>query len=69
MRKKTIGYTIDPAHPPPLTIGQKAQIAALRAKPDREIDTSDIAPLTKEFWKRAVRNSFHKPMSQIQSKH
>jgi len=29
--------------------------------PDEAIDTSDIPPLTDEFWKNAVRNPFYKP--------
>ena len=61
MSKKTVKYEINPANPPPLTARQKAQLAALRARPDSEIDTSDIPPLTKEFWKSAVRNPFYKP--------
>ena len=61
MSKKTVRYELDPANPPPLTAKQLAQVAALRARPDSEIDTSDIPPLTKEFWKSAVRNPFYKP--------
>ena len=61
MSKKTVRYKIDPANPPTLTAKQLAQVAALRARPDSKIDTSDIPPLTKEFWKSAVRNPFYKP--------
>ena len=61
MSRKTVKHRIDPAAPPPLSVKEKAEIAALRSKPDREIETSDIAPLTKEFWKNAVRNPFYKP--------
>ena len=61
MSKKIIRYEFDPTKPPPLTAKQKAEIAALRARPDREIDTSDISELTDEFWKTAVRNPFYKP--------
>ena len=61
MSKKTIKYKIDPGNLPPLKAKQKAQVAALRARPDSEIDTSDIPPLTKEFWKSAVRDPFYKP--------
>ena len=63
MRRKTLRYELDLANPPPLTARQLAQVAALRARPDSEIDTSDIPPLTKEFWKSAVRNPFYKPTS------
>lgn len=61
MNRKTVKHEFDPANPPPLTAKQKAQMAALRARPDSEIDTSDIPQLTKEFWKNAVRNPFYKP--------
>lgn len=61
MRKKTVKFEFDPANPPPLTAKQKAEIAALRGRPDSEIDTGDIPPLTEEFWKNAVRNPFYKP--------
>ena len=61
MSKKTVKYELDLANPPPLTARQKAQVAALRTRSDSEIDTSDIPPLTKEFWKSAVRNPFYKP--------
>lgn len=61
MSKKTVRYELDPANPPPLKAKQKAQVAALRARPDSKIDTSDIPPLTKAFWKSAVRNPFYKP--------
>ena len=61
MSKKAVAYKVDPANPPPLTARQKAQVAALRARPDSEIDTSDIPTLTKEFWTSAVRNPFYKP--------
>ena len=61
MSKNTVKFEFDPANPPPLTARQKAEIAALRARPDSEIDTSDIPPLTEEFWKHAIRNPFYKP--------
>jgi uncharacterized protein (DUF4415 family) len=61
MSKKIISYDFDPQNPPPLTAEQRARIVALQAMPDSEIDTSDIPPLTDEFWKNAVRNPFYKP--------
>ena len=33
-----------------------------RSKRDAAIDTSDIAPLTEDFFARAVRNPFYKPV-------
>jgi uncharacterized protein (DUF4415 family) len=38
---------------PPLTEEQKNRLAALAAKPDSEIDFSDIPRLTERFWKNA----------------
>jgi uncharacterized protein (DUF4415 family) len=46
---------------PPLTEERKAELQALDARPDSEIDYSDIAPLTDEFWLKAMRNPFYKP--------
>ena len=56
-----VRYVFDPVNPPPLMAKQKAAIAALNARPDSEIDTSDIPPLTKGFWQDAVRNPFYGP--------
>jgi uncharacterized protein (DUF4415 family) len=61
MSKKLVKRKIDLANPPPLTKKQKAELAALAAQPDNAIDTSDIPPLTEEFWKNAVRGKFYKP--------
>jgi uncharacterized protein (DUF4415 family) len=61
MSKKYVRYEIDPANLPPLTEEQKADLAALAARPDEDIDYSDIPPLDEEFWKNAVRNPFYKP--------
>ena len=32
--------------------------------PDAEIDTSDIPPLTDDFFRRAVRNPYYRPIKQ-----
>lgn len=61
MRTKTVRHEIDPTTPHKPTAGRKAELAALQAMPDSEIDTSDLPPLTDEFWKNAVRNPFYKP--------
>jgi uncharacterized protein (DUF4415 family) len=58
---KTVKLELDPASPPPLTDKQKAELEALQAMPDEEIDYSDIPPLSDEFWKNAVRNPFYRP--------
>ena len=64
MSKKTVKYQINPASLPPLTRKQKAELAVLSALPDKQIDTSDIAPLTEDFWKNATRNPFYRPIKQ-----
>jgi uncharacterized protein (DUF4415 family) len=60
MKRPMVRYTIDLDNPPPLTAEQKKRLKALAAKPDSEIDYSDIPPLTEEFWKNAVRNPFYR---------
>jgi uncharacterized protein (DUF4415 family) len=47
---------------PPLTKKRKAELVALAARPDKEIDYSDIPPLDDAFWARAVPNPFFKPV-------
>ena len=65
MRKKSdVTSDFDPARPPPLTRKQKTELKALAALPDEAIDTSDIPPLTEEFWKTAVRGKFYRPVKQ-----
>lgn len=61
MKKKMVEYEIDLAHPPALTVAQRAEIASLQAKPESEIDYSEIPPLGDGFWKNAVRNPFYRP--------
>jgi uncharacterized protein (DUF4415 family) len=61
MKKKVVQYEIDVADPPALTEMQKMEIASLKAKPESEIDYSEIPPLDDSFWKNAVRNPFYRP--------
>ena len=61
MKKKMIKFDIDLSNPPALTAAQKAELKALRAKPESEIDYSDIPQLQEGFWKKAVRNPFYRP--------
>ncbi|MBP8019508.1 MAG: BrnA antitoxin family protein [Hylemonella sp.] len=61
---KIIKRDMDPANPPALSAAQQARLSLLAKRPDREIDYSDIPPLTDEFWKSAVRNPFYKPTKQ-----
>jgi uncharacterized protein (DUF4415 family) len=62
MSKKFVKHTLDLTKPPSLTKKQKAELAALAARPGSEIDYSDIPPLTEEFWKNAVRSKYYKPV-------
>jgi uncharacterized protein (DUF4415 family) len=61
MNKKVVRHDVDLADLPALTDTQKAQLATLAARPDSEIDCSDIPPLTEAFWKNAVFGQFYKP--------
>lgn len=45
-----------------LTPRQRREIAAIAAKPDSEIDYSDIPRLRESFWKSARRNPFYRPV-------
>jgi uncharacterized protein (DUF4415 family) len=47
-----------------LTPAQRREVAQLAAKPDRQIDYSDIPQLPPSFWKNAVRNPFYRPIKQ-----
>ena len=39
-------------------------LSAMAARPDAEIDISDIPPLTEKFWANAVRNPYYRPVKQ-----
>ncbi|MDF0490955.1 BrnA antitoxin family protein [Sphingomonas sp. H39-1-10] len=60
----TVRFEVDPANLPSLTDAQKTELAALAAKPESEIDFSDIPPLTESFWRNAERGRFYKPVKQ-----
>lgn len=60
---KTVKYEVDLASLPPLTSSQEAELKALSAMPDSQIDYSDIPPLTDDFWQSATRNPFYKPQA------
>jgi uncharacterized protein (DUF4415 family) len=61
MSKTLVRRTVDLANLPSLTKKQKAELVALSARSDSEIDFSDIPPLVEEFWKNAVRGKYYKP--------
>jgi hypothetical protein len=60
MDPKLVEHTIDLVNMPPLTERQRTELAALSNRPDSEIDTGDIAPLTEAFWQGAVRGRFYR---------
>jgi uncharacterized protein (DUF4415 family) len=47
---------------PPLTQADHERLAALAARPDSEIDLSDMPELTEEDWKNAVRGKHYRPV-------
>lgn len=62
MKTKTGRHTL--ATLPPLTKADRARLKALAARPDSEIDTSDIPETTDEQWKNARRGDFYRPRKQ-----
>ncbi len=63
-KKDIVHHALDPAWPAHLTVKQKAELEALDALPEDQIDTSDIPPLAEAFWNNAVRNPFYRPAKQ-----
>ncbi len=59
MKTKMVSYKSDKL--PPLTKSRRAKLKALAARPDSEIDTSDIPEMTEEQWKNARRGHFYRP--------
>jgi uncharacterized protein (DUF4415 family) len=59
MRTKLIRRTLDDIKP--LTKADDARLDALFARPDSEIDLSDIPEWTAEDFKKAVRGKFYRP--------
>jgi hypothetical protein len=64
MSKKTARCRIDPRNLPLLTRAQKAELTALKAASDSDIDCSDIPGLTEKFWRNAARNPYLRPIKQ-----
>jgi uncharacterized protein (DUF4415 family) len=62
MNRKIVEYRIDPANPPPLTEAPKAELKALAAMDDADIDFSDI-PEDLD-WSSARRGVFYRPVKQ-----
>ena len=59
-----VSHVVDLNDPPSLTDAQKAELEALEAMPDDDIDYSDIPPLDEKFWKNAVPNRLFRPVKQ-----
>jgi uncharacterized protein (DUF4415 family) len=55
-------FELDLNRPAALTREQRAELEALAAAPDSEIDVSDIPPLTEAFFANAQRNPFYRPI-------
>ena len=47
-----------------MTPTRKRRLAEVAARPDSEIDFSEIPPLKESFWKNAVHNPFYRPLKQ-----
>ena len=62
MKTKTVSHTLETL--PPMTEARRAKLRALAARPDSEIDFSDIPELTAEQWKKGVRGHFYRPVKQ-----
>jgi uncharacterized protein (DUF4415 family) len=45
-----------------MTEKRRAELRALGARPDSEIDFSDIPVLTAEQWKKGIRGRFYRPV-------
>jgi len=59
VRTKILSYT--PETLPRLTKADRTKLKALAARPDSEIDTSDIPEMTEEQWKHARRGHVYRP--------
>ena len=60
MKTKMVSYTLERL--PELTEAQIANLKALAARPDSEIDLSDAPELTAEQWKKGIRGRFYRPV-------
>ncbi len=64
MKTRPVKFQLDPQNMPALTAKQRAEVAALAAQSDKQIDKSDIAALGDAFWQNAVRNPLYKATKQ-----
>ena len=61
MSRKHVRFDIDLANLPPLSEAQKAELEALAAKPDSEIEVGDVPTLSEAFFSNAIQGRFYKP--------
>jgi uncharacterized protein (DUF4415 family) len=47
-----------------MTGTRRRKLTQVAARPDSEIDFSEIPPLKESFWKNAVRNPFYRPVKE-----
>lgn len=67
MKEDMVRYEADEL--PPLTDDDRESLKALMARPESEIDLSDIPEMTAEQWSRAVRGGHYRPAkSQVTAK-
>ena len=62
MPGKMVRYRLEDL--PPISDEELERLKALAARPDSEIDTSDIPELTAEQWKGAVRGRLYRPVKE-----
>jgi uncharacterized protein (DUF4415 family) len=60
MKTKMVRYTLETL--PLRTKADRERLKAMAARPDSEIDLSDIPELTDEQFKNAVRGDFYRPV-------
>ena len=53
-KSNTVKRTLDPSNPPPPTPAERAELEAIAAMPDDQIDTSDAPFLPDAVWVKAV---------------
>jgi uncharacterized protein (DUF4415 family) len=59
MKSKTVSYKLEAL--PALTDTGRAKLKALAARPNSEIDTSELPEWTDAQWKTAMRGKFYRP--------
>ena len=62
MKTKVISFAAEAL--PPLRAADAKALAALAARPDSDIDYSDITPMSAAQWQAAERGRFYRPVKQ-----